>query len=172
MIYYGKQNITQNDIDAVVEVLQSNFLTQGPKLVEFEDELKKYCNVKYVKAVSNATSALHIAYLAIGVGKGDLVWTSPNTFVSTANAALYCGAKIDFVDIDPETFNMSVQHLEEMLIKAKKNNKLPKLVVPVHFSGQSCDMKKIWALSQEYGFKVIEDASHALGGKYLSLIHI
>lgn len=168
MIYYGKQNISQDDIDAVVEVLQSDFLTQGPKLVEFEDELKKYCNVKYVKAVSNATSALHIAYLAIGVGKGDLVWTSSNTFVSTANAALYCGANIDFVDIDPETFNMSVQHLEEKLIKAKKDNKLPKLVVPVHFSGQSCEMKKIWSLSQEYGFKVIEDASHALGGKYLN----
>ena len=168
MINYGKQNISQEDIDAVVEVLKSDFLTQGPKLIEFEDELKKYCNVKFVKAVSNATSALHIAYLAIGIGKGDIVWTSPNTFVSTANAALYCGANVDFVDIHPETFNMSVQHLEEKLIKAKKENKLPKLVVPVHFSGQSCEMKKIWSLSQEYGFKVIEDASHALGGKYLN----
>ena len=168
MINYGKQNISQEDIDAVVEVLKSDFLTQGPKLIEFEDELKKYCNVKFVKAVSNATSALHIAYLAIGVGKGDIVWTSPNTFVSTANAALYCGANVDFVDIHPETFNMSVQHLEDKLIKAKKENKLPKLVVPVHFSGQSCEMKKIWSLSKEYGFKVIEDASHALGGKYLN----
>ena len=168
MINYGKQNISQEDIDAVVEVLKSDFLTQGPKLIEFEDELKKYCNVKFVKAVSNATSALHIAYLAIGVGKGDIVWTSPNTFVSTANAALYCGANVDFVDIHPETFNMSVQHLEDKLIKAKKDNKLPKLVVPVHFSGQSCEMKKIWSLSKEYGFKVIEDASHALGGKYLN----
>tara|TARA_B100001564_G_scaffold351781_1_gene358141 strand:- start:7763 stop:8875 length:1113 start_codon:yes stop_codon:yes gene_type:complete len=168
VINYGKQNISQEDIDAVVEVLKSDFLTQGPKLIEFEDELKKYCNVKFVKAVSNATSALHIAYLAIGVGKGDIVWTSPNTFVSTANAALYCGANVDFVDIHPETFNMSVQHLEDKLIKAKKENKLPKLVVPVHFSGQSCEMKKIWSLSKEYGFKVIEDASHALGGKYLN----
>ena len=168
MIYYGKQNINQDDIDAVSDVLKSEFLTQGPKLQEFEDDLKKYCNVKYVRAVSNATSALHLAYLAIGLGEKDIVWTSPNTFVSTANAALYCGATVDFVDIDPKTFNMSVQLLEKKLIQAKKDNRLPKLVVPVHFSGQSCDMRSIWELSQKYGFKVIEDASHALGGEYLN----
>ncbi len=167
MIYYGKQNINQDDIDAVIDVLKSDFLTQGPKVAEFENDLKDYCNVKYAKAVSNGTTALHLAYLAIGVRQGDIVWTSPNTFVATANAALYCGAEVDFVDIDAKTYNISIEYLEEKLIQAKIEDKLPKLVVPVHFSGQSCEMKDIWELSKEYGFKVIEDASHALGGEYL-----
>ena len=167
MINYGKQNINQDDIDAVVDVLKSDFLTQGPKVPEFEDALKKYCNVGYVKVVSNATAALHLAYLALGLKPGDLVWTSPNTFVSTANAAIFCGANVDFVDIDPRTYNISIECLREKLIHAKRNNQLPKIVAPVHFAGQSCEMKDIWELSQEYGFSIVEDASHALGGEYL-----
>jgi dTDP-4-amino-4,6-dideoxygalactose transaminase len=166
MIPYGKQDINQADIDAVVNVLKSDFLTQGPKIVEFENNLAIYCGAKYVKTVSSGTTALHLAYLAIGLGNGDLVWTTPNTFVATANAAKYCGADIDFVDINPKTYNMSVDHLKEKLAQAKKNNRLPKLVVPVHFSGQSCEMKEIWKLSKEYDFAVIEDACHALGGEY------
>ena len=166
MINYGKQNINQDDIDAVIDVLKSDLLTQGPKVPEFEEDLKKYCQVKYSKVVSNATSALHLAYLAVGLQKGDIVWTSPNTFVSTANAALFCGATVDFVDIDTNTYNISVDCLKENLVQAKKDNILPKLVVPVHFAGQSCDMEAIWELSKEYKFKVVEDASHALGGKY------
>ena len=168
MISYGKQSINQDDIDAVVEVLKSDFLTQGPKVVEFENDLANYCEAKYAKAVNNGTAALHLAYLAIGLEQGDIVWTTPNTFVATANAALYCGATVDFVDIDPKTYNLSIDYLKEKLIQAKKDNKLPKLVVPVHFAGQSCEMKAIWKLSKEYGFKVIEDASHALGGEYLN----
>ena len=167
MINYSKQNINQDDIDAVIEVLKSDFLTQGPKVPEFENALRDYCSVKFVKVVSNATAALHLAYLAIGLKQGDIVWTTPNTYVATANAALYCGAEVDFVDIDARTYNMSILSLEEKLKQAKKEKKLPKLVVPVHFSGQSCEMKDIWELSKEYGFKVIEDASHALGGEYL-----
>ena len=168
MISYGKQSINQDDIDAVVDVLKSDFLTQGPKVVEFENDLANYCEAKYAKAVNNGTAALHLAYLAIGLEQGDIVWTTPNTFVATANAALYCGATVDFVDIDPKTYNLSIDYLKEKLIQAKKDNKLPKLVVPVHFAGQSCEMKAIWKLSKEYGFKVIEDASHALGGEYLN----
>ena len=167
MIYYGKQSINQDDINAVVDVLKSDLLTQGPKVIEFENDLARYCGVKYAKAVSNATSALHLAYLAIGLGRNDIVWTVPNTFVATANAALYCGAEVDFIDIDNRTYNLSINSLKKKLIQAKKDNKLPKLVVPVHFSGQSCEMKDIWNLSKEYGFKIIEDASHALGGEYL-----
>jgi len=168
MISYGKQSINQDDIDAVVDVLKSDFLTQGPKVVEFENDLANYCEAKYAKAVNNGTAALHLAYLAIGLEQGDIVWTTPNTFVATANAALYCGATVDFVDIDSKTYNLSIDYLKEKLIQAKKDNKLPKLVVPVHFAGQSCEMKAIWKLSKEYGFKVIEDASHALGGEYLN----
>ncbi len=167
MIFYGKQSINQYDINAVVDVLKSDFLTQGPKVAEFESDLANYCGVKYAKAVSNGTTALHLAYLAIGLGQDDIVWTTPNTFVATANAALYCGAEVDFVDIDAKTYNLSIDALKEKLIQAKKDNNLPKLVVPVHFSGQSCEMKDIWELSKEYGFKVIEDACHALGGEYL-----
>lgn len=167
MINYGKQTINQDDIDAVVNVLKSDFLTQGPKVAEFENDLADYCNVKHVKVVSSGTAALHLAYLAIGLKTDDIVWTVPNTFVATANAALYCGAIVDFVDINQKTYNMSVDCLKKKLIQAKKYNKLPKLVVPVHFAGQSCEMKALWKLSREYGFKIIEDASHALGGEYL-----
>ncbi len=168
MISYGKQSISQDDINAVVEVLKSNYLTQGPKVVEFENDLANYCDAQYAKVVNNGTAALHLAYLAIGLKQGDIVWTTPNTFVATANAALYCGATLDFVDIDAKTYNLSIEHLKNKLIQAKKINKIPKLVVPVHFAGQSCEMKEIWTLAREYGFKVIEDASHALGGEYMN----
>ena len=166
MIPYGKQDINQADIDSVVDVLHSDFLTQGPKVIEFEKNLSDYCKAKYTKVVNNGTAALHLAYLAIGLKKDDIVWTTPNTFVATANSALYCGATIDFVDINPKTYNLSIDCLKEKLIQAKEDNKLPKLVVPVHFAGQSCEMEEIWRLSQEYSFKVIEDASHALGGEF------
>ncbi len=168
MISYGKQSINQDDIDAVVDVLRSDFLTQGPKVAEFENDLANYCGSQYAKTVSNGTAALHLAYLAIGLKQGDIVWTTPNTFVATANAALYCGATVDFIDIDSKTYNLSINSLKKKLVRAKKGNTLPKLVVPVHFSGQSCEMKEIWALSKEYGFKIVEDACHALGGEYLS----
>ena len=168
MISYGKQSINQDDIDAVIGVLKSDSLTQGPKVVEFENDLAKNCKATYVKVVNNGTAALHLAYLAIGLEPGDIVWTTANTFVATANAALYCGATVDFVDIDLRTYNLSINSLKEKLIQAKKDNKLPKLLVPVHFAGQSCEMKAIWELSKEYGFKVVEDACHALGGEYLN----
>ena len=168
MISYGRQSINQEDIDAVIGVLKSDFLTQGPKVVEFEKELSNYCSVKYAKVVCNGTAALHLAYLALGLKQGDIVWTTPNTFVATANAALYCGASVDFVDINPKTYNMSIKGLTKKLAQAKENNKLPKIVAPVHFAGQSCEMKAIWELSKEYGFKVVEDACHALGGEYLN----
>jgi UDP-4-amino-4,6-dideoxy-N-acetyl-beta-L-altrosamine transaminase len=167
MIHYGKQSINQDDIDAVVNVLKSDFLTQGPKVAEFENDLADYCKVKHVKVVNSGTAALHLAYLAIGLEQDDIVWTASNTFVATANAALYCGATVDFVDIDSKTYNLSIDCLKEKLIQAKKDSRLPKLVVPVHFAGQSCEMKAVWELSKEYGFKIIEDASHALGGEYL-----
>jgi UDP-4-amino-4,6-dideoxy-N-acetyl-beta-L-altrosamine transaminase len=167
MIPYGKQNINQADIDSVVDVLQSDFLTQGPQTPLFEETVSNYCGADYGVAVNSATSALHIACLALGLGKGDYFWTSPNSFVASANCGLYCGAKVDFVDIDPETYNLSVEELERKLIQAKQDNKLPKIVIPVHFAGQSCDMKRIYSLSQEYGFNIIEDAAHAIGGKYL-----
>lgn len=166
MIPYGRQDISEADIQAVVEVLKSDFLTQGPTVPNFEKAVADYCEVKYSFAVNSATSALHIACLALGVGKGDFVWTSPITFVASANCALYCGADVDFVDIDAVTYNMSVNVLEEKLIKAKKECKLPKVVIPVHLAGQSCEMDKIYALGQIYGFRIIEDASHAIGGKY------
>jgi len=166
MIPYGKQQINQADIDAVVDVLKSDFLTQGPQVPLFEQALAKQCHAKYAVAVSNATSALHIANLALGVGQGDIVWTSPITFVATANSALYCGAKIDFVDIDIDSGNMSVEALIAKLSQAKIDNCLPKVVIPVHLAGQSCDMAAISLLAEEYGFKIIEDASHAVGGKY------
>ena len=167
MISYGRQSINQDDINAVVNALRSDFLTQGPKVTEFEQNLASYCGAKYAKAVVNGTTALHLSYLAVGLQSGDTVWTTPNTFVSTANAALYCGAEVDFVDVDSKTYNMSIDALESKLIQARKDGKLPRLVVPVHFAGQSCEMKDIWNLSKEYGFKVIEDACHALGGRYL-----
>lgn len=167
MIPYGKQDINQTDIDSVVNVLRSDFLTQGPQVPLFEKIVSEYCGAGFGVAVNSATSSLHIACLALGLGKGDYLWTSPNTFVASANCGLYCGAKVDFVDIDPLTYNLSPKELEKKLIQAKLDNKLPKIVIPVHFAGQSCDMKKIHSLAQEYGFKIIEDASHAIGGKYL-----
>ena len=167
MLPYGKQNINQSDIDSVLNVLKSDFLTQGPQVPLFEEIVSKYCNSKYALAVNSATSALHIACIALGLGKDDWLWTSPNSFVASANCGLYCGAKIDFVDIDPLTYNLSVTELERKLIKAKQDNKLPKVLVPVHFAGQCCDMKRIHFLSKKYGFKILEDASHAIGSKYL-----
>ncbi len=167
MIPYGKQDINKTDIDAVINTLQSNFLTQGPQVPLFERMVSNYCDAQYGVAVNSATSALHIACLALELGVGDHLWTSTNTFVSSANCGLYCGAMVDFVDIDQQTYNLSVNKLEEKLIQAKQDNKLPKIVIPVHFAGQSCDMKKIYSLSLKYGFKIIEDASHAIGGKYL-----
>jgi UDP-4-amino-4,6-dideoxy-N-acetyl-beta-L-altrosamine transaminase len=166
MMPYGRQDISEADIQAVVDVLKSEFLTQGPAVPAFEKAVADYCDVKYSFAVNSATSALHIACLALGVGKGDLVWTSPITFVASANCALYCGAEVDFVDIDAATYNMSVSVLEEKLVKAELAGRLPKVVIPVHLAGQSCEMDKIHALGQKYGFRIIEDASHAIGGKY------
>ena len=166
MIPYGRQDINQADIDAVVAVLRSDYLTQGPAVPAFEQAVADYCGAQHAVAVNSATSALHIACLALGVGKGDSVWTTPITFVASANCALYCGATVDFVDIDPSTYNMSVERLAEKLHQAQKDHKLPKVVIPVHLCGQPCDMTGIHALSQQYGFKIIEDASHAIGGKY------
>jgi UDP-4-amino-4,6-dideoxy-N-acetyl-beta-L-altrosamine transaminase len=167
VIPYGKQDINQSDINSVVNVLQSDFLTQGPQVPLFEKKVSDYCDVEYGVAVNSATSALHIACLALGLGRGDYLWTSSNTFVASANCGLYCSAKVDFVDIDPKTYNLSTKELEKKLIQAKQDNKLPKIVIPVHFAGQSCDMQRIHSLGREYGFKIIEDASHAIGGKYL-----
>ena len=165
-IPYGRQDITEEDIEAVVKVLRSSFLTQGPTVPQFEKKVSQYCGVGYGVATNSATSALHIACLALGLSKGDYMWTSPITFVASANCGLYCGAKVDFVDINPKTYNMSPQALEEKLVQAEKEGRLPKIVIPVHFSGQSCDMHKIYNLSKKYGFKIIEDASHAIGGRY------
>ena len=167
MIPYGKQDITQADIDAVVDVLKSDFLTQGPQVPAFESRLINATGANYALAVNSATSALHIACLALGLGEGDSLWTTPITFVASANCGLYCGAKVDFVDIDPATYNLCPKALEEKLIIAKDLGTLPKVLVAVHLCGQPCDMKAIHALSIEYGFKVIEDASHAIGGSYL-----
>lgn len=165
-IPYGKQDIDQNDIDSVVEVLRSNFLTQGPAVERFEACLADYCDAKYAVAVNSATSALHIACLALDVGINDIVWTSPITFVASANSALYCGADVDFVDIDFQTNNICINALKDKLAKAKNLNCLPSVLIPVHMGGASCDMQAISELSKEYGFKIIEDASHAIGGSY------
>ena len=166
MIPYGRQEITDEDIKTVVEVLKSDFLTQGPAVPQFERAISKYCKTKYAVAVNSATSALHISCLALGLEKGDILWTSPISFVASANVALYCGASIDFVDIDYDTNNMSMNNLEERLKIADKENRLPKIIIPVHLAGKSCDMKRIYELSKIYGFKIIEDASHAIGGEY------
>ena len=166
MIRYGAQEITKADILEVKKVLKSDFLTQGPLVPKFEDTVKKYCGAKYAVAVNSATSALHIACLSLNLGPKDIAWTSPNTFVSTANCVIHCGAKIDFVDIDPKTYNMCTEALSLKLEKAEKQGKLPKIVIPVHFAGQSCDMVKIQKLSKKYGFKIIEDASHGIGASY------
>lgn len=166
MIPYGKQDINQQDVDSVLDVLKSDFLTQGPQVPAFESALIEHTGASYALAVNSATSALHIACLALGLGQGDWLWTSPVTFVASANCGLYCGAKVDFVDIDPDTYNMCPKRLEEKLIKAKVEGKLPKVVVPVHLCGQPCDMAAMGKLAKEYGFKLIEDASHAIGGRY------
>lgn len=166
MIPYGRQEITQSDVDAVVAVLKSDFLTQGPMVPRFEQEVASYCRVHHALAVNSATSALHVACLALGLGPGDWLWTSPVTFVASANCGLYCGAEVDFVDIDPRTYNLCPNALERKLVVAAQEGRLPKIVVPVHLCGQPCDMKAIHALSERYGFKILEDASHAIGGKY------
>lgn len=165
-IPYGRQHISQADIDAVVAVLQSDFLTQGSQVPTFEQQLCDYVGANYGVAVNSATSALHLACLALGLGKNDWLWTTPNTFVASANCGLYCGAKVDFVDIDPKTLNMSITALAEKLAIAEQEQRLPKIVVPVHFAGEPCDMEKISQLAKRYGFSVIEDASHAIGGRY------
>jgi UDP-4-amino-4,6-dideoxy-N-acetyl-beta-L-altrosamine transaminase len=166
IIPYGRQNINQDDIEAVECVLRSDFLTQGSVVTRFEREVAAYCGAQRGVAVNSATSALHLACLALGVGPGDRVWTTPITFVASANCAAYCGASIDFVDIDSQTYNMDANALEEKLNQAEQVGELPKVVIPVHMCGQSCEMDRINELAQQFGFKVIEDASHAIGGRY------
>jgi UDP-4-amino-4,6-dideoxy-N-acetyl-beta-L-altrosamine transaminase len=166
-IPYGRQDVSPDDIDAVVAVLRSDWLTQGPAVPRFEAALAGYCGASHAVAVNSATSALHIACLALGLGPGDRLWTSPNTFVASANCGLYCGAEVDFVDIDPRSYNMCVDSLAAKLERADAQGRLPKVVVPVHFGGQSCDMQRIGALGERYGFRIVEDAAHAIGGKHL-----
>jgi len=166
MIPYGRQDITEEDVDAVIDVLKSDFLTQGPVVPQFEEAVRLHVGADYAVAVNSATSALHVACLALDLGPGDWLWTSPITFVASANCGLYCGAKVDFVDIDPRTYNLSPSALEDKLLAAEKKGKLPKVLVAVHLCGQSCDMDSIHALCQKYNVKIIEDASHAIGGKY------
>jgi UDP-4-amino-4,6-dideoxy-N-acetyl-beta-L-altrosamine transaminase len=166
MIPYGRQEITRADIDAVVEVLQSDFLTQGPMVPRFEQAIAGHVGARHAVAVNSATAALHLAWRALGLGPGDWLWTTPITFVASANCALYCGAGVDFVDIDPRTYNMCPEALERKLQQAEREGRLPKIVVPVHLCGQPCDMAAIRALGERYGFRIIEDASHAIGGKY------
>lgn len=169
MIPYGRQNINEDDIVAVIEVLRSEWLTQGPGIVAFEQAMAAHCHAAHAVAVCNATSALHIACMSLGVGPRDVVWTSPNTFVASANCARYCGADVDFVDIDPATLNMSVAALADKLQAAERTGRLPKVVIPVHFAGRSCDMQAISALGKKYGFRIIEDASHAVGASHQGL---
>ncbi len=166
MIPYGHQQISDEDIDAVIKTLKSDWLTQGPNIKEFEDAVCDEVCSKFAVSSNSATSSLHIACKALELSKGDLVWTSPNSFVASANAAIYCGAEVDFVDIDPHSYNICVKKLEQKLINAEKNNCLPKIIIPVHYAGQSCDMKEIFRLSKIYEFSIIEDASHAIGAKY------
>jgi len=167
MIPYGKQDISSEDIESVVEILNSDFLTQGPVVPKFEEAVSQYVRASFAVATNSSTSCLHIACMALGLGDGDSLWTSPNSFVASSNAALYCGAMVDFIDIDSNTYNMSIGCLEEKLVQAEKLGKLPKIVMPVHFAGQSCEMKSIFNLSKKYGFKIIEDASHAIGASYI-----
>lgn len=166
MIPYGCQEISKADIDAVVDVLRSDFLTQGPMVPRFEQAVANHVRAEHAVAVNSATSALHIASLALGLGPGDWLWTSPITFVASANCGLYCGAKVDFVDIDPRTYNLCPNALAKKLELADREGRLPKIVVPVHLCGQPCDMAAIHVLGERYGFRIIEDASHAIGGKY------
>ncbi|AFY68392.1 UDP-4-keto-6-deoxy-N-acetylglucosamine4-aminotra nsferase [Thalassoporum mexicanum PCC 7367] len=165
-IPYGKQDINQQDIDSVIEVLRSPWITQGPAIERFEAKVANHCGAKYAVAVSSATAALHIACLAAGLQPGDWLWTSPNTFVASANCGLYCGAQVDFVDINPRTYNLSIAELERKLAQAERTSRSPKVLIPVHMAGQSCEMEQIAALSRKYGFKVIEDASHGIGAQY------
>jgi UDP-4-amino-4,6-dideoxy-N-acetyl-beta-L-altrosamine transaminase len=165
-ISYGRQDVTAADVEAVTAVLRSDWLTQGPAVPRFEQALASRCGAAHAFAVNSGTSALHLACLALGLGPGDTLWTSPNTFVASANCALYCGAEVDFVDIDPRTYNMSVEALQAKLHDAEARGKLPKILVPVHFAGQSCDMPAIHALAERYRFRIIEDASHAIGGRW------
>ena len=167
MMPYGRQDISEEDIRAVEDVLRSDWLTQGPAIDLFERTVSEYCGSSYAVAVSSATAALHLSCRALGLGQGDSLWTSPNTFVASANCALYCGASVDFVDIDTRTYNLSVDALKAKLQEAERNGRLPKIVMPVHFAGQSCEMREIRALADQYGFSIIEDASHAIGGDYL-----
>ena len=166
---YSKQFIDNDDISHVGKVLSSNYITTGPKIIQFENKIKNLINVKFATSTSSGSAALHIACKALGIKKGDLVWSSPITFISTLSGAIHCGANIDFVDIDSETFNISISKVEDKLIKAKQINKLPKLIIPVHIGGLSCDMKNLYYLSKKYNFKIIEDASHAFGAKYKKL---
>ena len=166
MIPYGRQDITEDDIAAVVAVLKGDFITQGPAVPAFESAVATHCGVPHAVAVNSATSALHIAYMALGLGPGDELWTSPVTFVATSNAALYCGAGVRFVDIDPQTYVICLDRLEEMLVRAEAEGKLPKIVAPVHLCGQSCDMARLAGLAARYGFRVVEDASHSIGASY------
>jgi UDP-4-amino-4,6-dideoxy-N-acetyl-beta-L-altrosamine transaminase len=165
-IPYARQSIDEDDIAAVVEVLRSDWLTQGPAIERFERLVADYCGAKHAVAVSSATAALHLSCLALGLKSGDWLWTSPNSFVASANCALYCDAKVDFVDIDARTYNLSISHLTQKLAQAEKQGRLPKVVVPVHFAGQSSEMEAIAALARRYGFKIIEDAAHATGARY------
>lgn len=167
MIPYSCQSISEDDIAAVTRVLRSDFLTQGPEVPAFEAAVASYCGVRYATAVSNGTAALHLACLAMGLGPGDRLWTSAISFAASANCARYCGAEVDFVDIDPATGNLSINALEQKLARAEKEGCLPRIVVPVHLAGLSCDMEAIRALADRYGFFVLEDASHALGATYL-----
>lgn len=166
MIPYGRQDITQGDIDAVLKVLKSDFLTQGPMVPRFEQCVARHVGAAHALAMNSATSALHVACLALGLGPGDRLWTTPITFVASANCGLYCGAQVDFVDIDPHTYNLCPLALAQKLERAERDGTLPKVLVAVHLCGQPCDMQAIHALAQRFGFKVIEDASHAIGGKY------
>ncbi|MDC3293771.1 UDP-4-amino-4,6-dideoxy-N-acetyl-beta-L-altrosamine transaminase [Alphaproteobacteria bacterium] len=166
MIPYGHQDITDADISAVIDVLRSQYLTQGSKCPEFEVAVSKYCGAKHAIALNSATSALHVSCMALDLKEGDYLWTSPNTFVATSNCALYCGANVDFVDIDPHSYNMCMKSLEKKLKYAEREGALPKIVVPVHFAGQPCEMEKLHELSNKFGFKVIEDASHSIGSTY------
>ena len=166
MIPYSKQNINQKDINSVVKVLKSSFLTKGPQIKKFEKKVSSLVNAKYAVGSNSGSSSLHLACLAIGLKKGDLAWTVPNTYAASANCAINCGAKIDFVDIESDTWNISIESLEKKLKLAKKKNKLPKVIIPVHFAGQPYEQKKVWLLSKKYKFKIIEDASHAIGAKH------
>ena len=173
MIPYGRQSVSETDITAVVKVLRSNFLTQGPVVPQFEQAVARKVGAAYGVATNSATSALHVACMALGVGPGDSVWTSPNSFVASSNCALYCGAKVDFVDIDSQTLCMSVDALQAKLVRHRSlNQPLPKVLIPVHFGGQSCDMAEIYRLAQDFGFAIIEDASHAIGACYRPSIEV